>query len=104
MNVDPQIGAIIIAIISGVGGWYANKSKKVSSNEAVYADHTKDLWKRLDKLTHELDDTKTERDSLRIKVNQLQSTVDGQSKTIEAQTKQIEELKNSVDLLRRHLG
>lgn len=104
MNIDPQLGAIIIAIISGVGGWYANKSKKVSSNEAVYADHAEDLWKRIDKLSDELDDTKKERDTLRVKVNQLQVTVDGQSKTIEEQTKRIEELKNSVDLLRRDLG
>lgn len=82
MNVDPQIGAVIIAVISGIGGWYANKSKKVSSTEAVYAEHTQDLWNRLDKVSIDLESVTRERNELKAQVEQLEKQIANQSKMI----------------------
>ena len=90
MNIDPQIGAIIIAIISGVGGWYANKSKKMSSTESVYAEHTRDLWERLDKLS-----TK-ERNELQIQVEQLRKQIEDQSKMIGNLQLEVKSLTNKI--------
>ena len=96
MNIDPQIGAIIIAIISGVGGWYANKSKKVSSTESVYAEHTQDLWARLDKLSNELNSVTKERNELQIQVEQLRKQIADQSRMIGNLQLEVKNLTNKV--------
>lgn len=96
MNIDPQIGAIIIAIISGVGGWYANKSKKVSSTESVYAEHTRDLWDRLDKLSNELNLVTKERNELQIQVEQLRKQIADQSRMIGNLQLEVKNLTNKV--------
>lgn len=96
MNIDPQIGAIIIAIISGVGGWYANKSKKVSSTESVYAEHTRDLWERLDKLSNELNSVTKERNELQIQVEQLRKQIADQSRMIGNLQLEVKNLTNKV--------
>lgn len=96
MNVDPQIGAIIIAIISGVGGWYANKSKKVSSTESVYAEHTRDLWERLDKLSNELNSVTKERNELQIQVEQLRRQIEDQSEMIGNLQLEVKNLTNEM--------
>ena len=96
MNIDPQIGAIIIAIISGVGGWYANKSKKVSSTESVYAEHTRDLWDRLDKLSNELNSVTKERNELQIQVEQLRKQIEDQSRMIGNLQLEVKNLTNKV--------
>jgi len=96
LNIDPQIGAIIIAIISGVGGWYANKSKKMSSIESVYAEHTRDLWERLDKLSNELNSVTKERNELQIQVEQLRRQIEDQSKMIGNLQREIKNLTNKI--------
>lgn len=96
MNIDPQIGAIIIAIISGVGGWYANKSKKISSTESVYAEHTRDLWERLDKLSNELNSVTKERNELQIQVEQLRKQIADQSRMIGNLQLEVKNLTNKV--------
>jgi len=96
LNIDPQIGAIIIAIISGVGGWYANKSKKVSSTESVYAEHTQDLWDRLDKLSNELNSVTKERNELQIQVEQLRKQIADQSRMIGNLQLEVKNLTNKV--------
>ena len=96
MNIDPQIGAIIIAIISGVGGWYANKSKKMSSTESVYAEHTRDLWERLDKLSNELNSVTKERNELQIQVEQLRRQIEDQSRMIGNLQLEVKNLTNKV--------
>lgn len=96
MNIDPQIGAIIIAIISGVGGWYANKSKKISSTESVYAEHTRDLWERLDKLSNELNSVTKERNELQIQVEQLRRQIEDQSKMIGNLQRGVKNLTNKI--------
>lgn len=96
MNIDPQIGAIIIAIISGVGGWYANKSRKVSSTESIYAEHTRDLWERLDKLSNELNSVTKERNELQIQVEQLRKQIADQSRMIGNLQLEVKNLTNKV--------
>jgi hypothetical protein len=96
LNIDPQIGAIIIAIISGVGGWYANKSKKVSSTESVYAEHTQDLWDRLDKLSNELNSVTKERNELQIQVEQLRKQIEDQSRMIGNLQLEVKSLTNKI--------
>lgn len=96
MNIDPQIGAVIIAIISGIGGWYANKSKKVSSTESVYAEHTKDLWDRLDKVSKDLESVTKERNELQIQVEQLRKQIEDQSKIIGNLQFEVKNLTNKI--------
>lgn len=96
MNIDPQLGAIIVAIITGVGGWYASKSKKVSSTESVYAEHTQDLWGRLDKLSNELNSVTKERNQLQIQVEQLRKQIEEQTKLINNLQLEVQRLTNKV--------
>ncbi|GKS80739.1 hypothetical protein LPAF129_04240 [Ligilactobacillus pabuli] len=97
MNIDPQLGAVIIAIISGLGGWYANKSKRVSSTETVYAEHTQDLWARLDKLSNELNSVTQERNQLQIQVEQLSAQIEDQSKMIGNLQLEVRKLTNRLE-------
>ena len=84
-------------------GIYSTRTKYSTTKESnsweaegIYADHTKDLWGRLDKVSNELEETKHERDSLRLKVDTLQQTVDAQTTTIEGLRDNVGELKDTI--------
>ncbi|MEK1387083.1 hypothetical protein HCZ02_09265 [Limosilactobacillus fermentum] len=84
---------IVIAVVSSLfggalGAFFNYKGKTVSaiaSQEDVYADHTKELFKRLDKLTDERDE--------------LKDQVLEQSKTIDILNGQIKQLRQDNERL-----
>ena len=87
----------ILSIIggSGLASWLTYRSTVKRDNtrrEDIYADHTGELWERLDKITDE-------RDELSKTVIKLQSKVDDQSKTIREQSKVIDAFGKQVNQL-----
>jgi len=75
-TIKVAISAVIGGVVTGVFGVWLQRVKNQSSNESVYANHTQDLFERLDKIT-------SERDDLKNQVIELQ----GQVKTLNAQIK-----------------
>lgn len=69
------VSAVGGAIVGGFFNVWLQKIKNQGSNEGVYADHTKELLERVDKLTDERDDLKQQ-------VINLQSKIDDQNDTI----------------------
>lgn len=70
------ISAIVGAIITGVFGVWLQRLKNQGSNENIYAEHTNDLFKRLDEITDERDDLKKQVIELRAEVAQLNTVID----------------------------
>lgn len=84
------ISAIGGAVITGVFGVWLQRLKNQGSNENVYADHTKELFDRLDQITQE-------RDDLKVQVIKLQDQVSKQNNTIDALKKQVGALNSKFD-------
>lgn len=80
---------------SGLASWLTYRStikRDKTQREDIYADHTGELWERLDKITDE-------RDELSKTVIKLQGKVDDQSNTIKTQSQVIDELGRQVERL-----
>ncbi|APX72098.1 phage scaffolding protein [Companilactobacillus allii] len=97
---------IVVAVVSAIGGgvmtgffnvWQA-KLKNQGSNESVYADHTKELFERLDQITQERDDLKDQVNDLQLKIDYQSNIIEKQGKTIDALNKQMGELNSKFDL------
>lgn len=73
---------MLVALITAAFTYLGSRKKAASNNESIYADHTKETWERIDKLTGERDDLKQEVIELRIKVAQMTATVDELNKQI----------------------
>ncbi|HCD08246.1 MAG TPA: hypothetical protein DEQ50_08335 [Lactobacillus sp.] len=84
------ISAIGGAVITGVFGVWLQRLRNQGSNENVYADHTKELFDRLDQITQE-------RDDLKVQVIKLQDQVSKQNNTIDALNKQVGVLNSKFD-------
>ncbi|KRK80382.1 hypothetical protein [Companilactobacillus nodensis] len=84
------ISAIGGAVITGVFGVWLQRLKNQGSNENVYADHTRELFDRLDQITQE-------RDDLKVQVIKLQDQVSKQNNTIDALNKQVGVLNSKFD-------
>lgn len=84
------ISAIGGAVITGVFGVWLQRLKNQGSNENVYADHTRELFDRLDQITQE-------RDDLKAQVIKLQDQVSKQNNTIDALNKQVGVLNSKFD-------
>lgn len=84
------ISAIGGAVITGIFGVWLQRLKNQGSNENVYADHTKELFDRLDQITQE-------RDDLKVQVIKLQDQVSKQNSTIDALNKQVGVLNSKFD-------
>ena len=70
------ISAIVGAIITGVFGVWLQRLKNQGSNENIYADHTNDLFERLDRITNERDDLKEQVIELKAQVEKLNNVID----------------------------
>ena len=89
---------IIITVISSLlggalGAFWNYKGKVVDSSasrEDIYADHTEELFKRLDNLTNERDDLKQQNINLMNQVKQLRSQVKNLTTQVNKLTKIIE--------------
>ncbi|MQS52182.1 hypothetical protein [Companilactobacillus mishanensis] len=78
--------------ITGLTGVWGLHVKNRGSNEQVYAEHTDELFDRLDKITSERDDLKEQVIKLTAKVNE-------QTKVIDQLNKQMGELNIKFDRL-----
>ena len=89
---------IIITVISSLlggalGAFWNYKGKVVDSSasrEDIYADHTEELFKRLDNLTNERDDLKQQNINLMNQVKQLRAQVRNLTTQVNTLTKIIE--------------
>lgn len=75
----------IPALLTAIGGWVVGARNDGTSRENVYADHTKEMWDRMDELNDKLDRVTQERDDLK---EQLQ-----------AMRKQVRTLQDSINKL-----
>lgn len=86
------LSAIAGGLLTGISGVLVQRLKNQGSNENIYAVHTKELFERLDQITHERDDLKDQ-------VNELQNKIDDQSRIIEEQGKTIDALNTQMGTL-----
>lgn len=98
------LGAIVTAILT----YLSKRNESRSRNETIYADHTDELFDRIDKLTDERDQSNRQADKLRIKVeaqtetiSKLEKEVERQSKIIDKLTRQIGELNDQIAKMSR---
>lgn len=73
----------IPAFITALGGWIVGSRNDGTSRENVYAQHTQEMWDRMDKLNEKLDKVTQERDELKeqlqmmsLKMKTLQDSID----------------------------
>lgn len=87
---------VLPVLITGVIGWFAGQRNDGTSRESVYAEHTVDLWNRLDKVSENLEKVTQERDDLKDRVEGLQEQVDQQSRVIDELNQSIQQLKQTL--------
>lgn len=102
-----QLVTIVVALLSGgsvtaVFSWMSNRKEQSVTSESIYADHTRELFDRIDKISAELEQEKTLRRQRDLENVKLRSTVKNQNQLIEELqdkidylTKMIEELKEN---------
>ncbi|GEO58464.1 hypothetical protein [Companilactobacillus bobalius] len=83
------LSAISGAVITGIFGVWLQRLKNQGSNEGVYADHTNDLFERLDRITNERDDLKEQVIELKAQVQKLNSVIDSLNKQMGSLTSQV---------------
>ncbi|PEH04057.1 hypothetical protein CP356_06710 [Lactobacillus sp. UMNPBX5] len=96
---------IIITVISSLlggalGAFWNYKGKVVDSSasrEDIYADHTEELFKRLDNLTNERDDLKQQNINLMNQVDQLKSQTKLLEKQVQVLTKRVKDLTKAIE-------
>lgn len=93
------ISAIVGAIITGVFGVWLQRLKNQGTNENVYADHTKELFDRLDQITQERDDLKEQVIKLQGQISQQNELIQKQNGIIDSLNEQVGELNNKFDLM-----
>jgi uncharacterized coiled-coil DUF342 family protein len=92
--VSDGIAGVLGALLGVFGTMYTAKLKH-SDHEDVYADHTAELFERLDKITQERDDLKGQ-------VIALQGKVEEQTAQIEALKTQMASLTKAVKGVEKH--
>ena len=88
-TIKTLISAIGGAVMTGIFGVWLQRLKNQGSNESVYADHTNDLFKRLDRITSERDDLKEQVIELKAQVQELNSVIDSLNKQMGNLTAQL---------------
>lgn len=74
-DVLKYIAGFITAVIGAWGTVWLQRAKNQGNNESVYAEHTEDLFRRIDKLTTDLEKRTQERDDLKEQVLSLKGQV-----------------------------
>jgi len=85
------ISAIGGAVVTGIFGVWLQRLKNQGSNENVYAEHTEDLFKRLDKITNERDDLKEQVIELKGQVEKLNDVIDSLNEQMGNLTSKLED-------------
>jgi len=86
-----MISAIGGAVVTGIFGVWLQRLKNQGSNENVYAEHTEDLFKRLDKITNERDDLKEQVIELKGQVEKLNDVIDSLNEQMGNLTSKLED-------------
>ncbi|CAJ1189381.1 hypothetical protein CPEBRM1_ABPJDJAI_01140 [Companilactobacillus paralimentarius] len=69
------IAGFITAVIGAWGTVWLQRAKNQGNNENIYAEHTEELFRRIDKLTTDLEKRTQERDDLKEQVLSLKGQV-----------------------------
>lgn len=88
-TIKVAISAIVGGVITGIFGVWLQRTKNISSNEGIYAEHIDGTLDRLEQRTKE-------RDDLRSQVMELQNQIKKQSELIEQQNKVINSLNDQI--------
>jgi len=89
-TIQVAISAVVGGVVTGVFGVWLQRTKNKGTNESVYADHTQELFDRLDKITQERDDLKEQ-------VIKLNNLVQKQSNIIDSLNEQVGKLNEKFD-------
>ncbi|WP_407886069.1 hypothetical protein [Levilactobacillus sp. N40-8-2] len=84
------IPSLVAAFIS----WVIGARNDGTSRENVYADHTKEMWERMDELNAKLDRVTQERDDLKEQLRAMRQQVRTLQGSINQMKKMMEESKN----------
>jgi len=90
-TIKVAISAVVGGVVTGVFGVWLQRLKNKGTNESVYADHTQELFKRLDKITQERDDLKDQVIELKGQVKQLNIVIDSLNNQMGNLTAQLNE-------------
>jgi len=90
-TIKVAISAVVGGVVTGVFGVWLQRLKNKGVNESVYADHTQELFKRLDKITQERDDLKDQVIELKGQVKQLNIVIDSLNNQMGNLTAQLNE-------------
>ena len=97
----------MVALLSGgsvtaIFSYLSSRKESTTNSEGIYADHTRELFDRIDKISAELEQEKTLRRQRDLENVKLRSTIKNQNQLIEELqdkidylTKMIEELKEN---------
>ncbi|GAB6091801.1 hypothetical protein [Furfurilactobacillus curtus] len=87
--IETIVSVVMGSSFTGYLTYRSTIKKNQTDREDIYADHTGELWDRLDKIT-------SERDELKAQVIKLQTKVEEQSRMIDDMTHQIGKLTKEV--------
>lgn len=85
------ISAVVGGVVTGVFGVWLQRTKNKGTNESVYAEHTEDLFNRLDKITNERDDLKIQVIELKGQVEKLNGVIDSLNEQMGKLTSKLED-------------
>ncbi|WDT65102.1 hypothetical protein NV391_09035 [Companilactobacillus crustorum] len=93
------ISAVVGGVVTGVFGVWLQRIKNKGTNESIYADHTKELFERLDQITQERDDLKEQVIKLQGQISQQNELIQKQNGIIDSLNDQVGELNTKFDLM-----
>lgn len=85
------ISAVAGGVVTGIFGVWLQRTKNRGTNESVYAEHTEDLFKRLDKITNERDDLKFQVIELKGQVKKLNGVIDSLNEQVGELTSKLDD-------------
>ncbi|WP_270529177.1 hypothetical protein [Limosilactobacillus vaginalis] len=92
----PIVSAIFGGAITAFFNYRGKALGAFTNREDIYADHTEDLFKRLDNLTEERDELKSQNIELTSQVKQLRTQTKQLTEQVKTLTKQVESLKKII--------
>lgn len=98
-TIKVAISAVMGGIVTGVFGVWLQRIKNKGTNESIYADHTQELFERLDKITQERDDLKEQVMKLQNQIERQNELINKQNGIIDSLNKQVGELNTKFDLI-----
>lgn len=89
-TIQVAISAVVGGVVTGVFGVWLQRTKNKGTNESIYADHTQELFDRMDKITRERDDLKDQVIELKGQVGKLNGVIDSLNEQMGDLTAQLE--------------